>query len=104
MVLGQFFCQFTGSTAQTHCARRPQLVSKKFLKKFSQEQIFVSWCLITKIAKISASQKFPTIRYPPKIGPPSKMSPLSFFKKVIANCAIILKVHPPVQTIANKKH
>ena len=25
MVLGQFFCRFTGSAAQTHCARRPQL-------------------------------------------------------------------------------
>ena len=33
MVLGQFFCRFTGSAAQTHCARRPQLVSKKFLEK-----------------------------------------------------------------------
>ena len=36
MVLGQFFCRFTGSAAQTHCARRPQLVSKKFL----EEEIF----------------------------------------------------------------
>ena len=36
MVLGQFFCRFTGSEAQTHCARRPQLVSKKFL----EEEIF----------------------------------------------------------------
>ena len=36
IVLGQFFCQFTGSEAQTHCARRPQLVSKKFL----EEEIF----------------------------------------------------------------
>ena len=30
------FCRFTGSAAQTHCARRPQLVSKKFL----EEEIF----------------------------------------------------------------
>ena len=36
MVLGQMFCRFTGSVAQTHCARRPQLVSKKFL----EEEIF----------------------------------------------------------------
>ena len=36
MVLGQIFCRFTGSAAQTHCARRPQLVSKKFL----EEEIF----------------------------------------------------------------
>ena len=36
MVLGQFFCRFTGSEAQTHCARRPQLVSNKFL----EEEIF----------------------------------------------------------------
>ena len=41
MVLGQFFCRFTGSAAQlehTACARRhgPQLVSKKFL----EEEIF----------------------------------------------------------------
>ena len=36
MVLRQIFCRFTGSAAQTHCARRPQLVSKKFLK----EEIF----------------------------------------------------------------
>ena len=41
MVLGQFFCPFTGSAAQlehTACARRhgPQLVSKKFL----EEEIF----------------------------------------------------------------
>ena len=36
MVLGQIFCRFTGSAAQTHCARRPQLVSKKFW----EEEIF----------------------------------------------------------------
>ena len=37
MFLRQIFCQFTGSAAQTHCARRPQLVSKKFWrKKFSR--------------------------------------------------------------------
>ena len=36
MVLGQFFCRFTGSAAQTHCARRSQFVSKKFL----EEEIF----------------------------------------------------------------
>ena len=59
MVLGQFFCRFTGSAAQTHCARRPQLVSKKFLEK----EIFASWRLIAKIAKISASRKFRAIRY-----------------------------------------
>ena len=35
MVL-QFFCQFTGSEAQTHCAQRPQLVSIKFV----EEEIF----------------------------------------------------------------
>ena len=34
--IGQFFCRFTGSVAQTHCARRPRLVSKKFL----EEEIF----------------------------------------------------------------
>ena len=33
MVLGQFFCRFTGSAAQTHCAWHPQLVSNKFLEK-----------------------------------------------------------------------
>ena len=64
MVLGQFFCQFTGSAAQTHCARRPQPVSKKFLEEeILREQIFASWRLIAKIVKISASQKFPTIQY-----------------------------------------
>ena len=47
MVLGQFFCRFTGSAAQTHSAGRPQLVSKKFL----EEEIFASWLLIAKIAK-----------------------------------------------------
>ena len=31
-------------------------------KKFSWEQIFASWCLIVKIAKISASRKFPTVQ------------------------------------------
>ena len=36
MVLQQIFCRFTGSAAQTHCARHPQLVSKKFL----EEEIF----------------------------------------------------------------
>ena len=36
MVLREFFCRFTGSAALTHCARRPQLVSKKFL----EEEIF----------------------------------------------------------------
>ena len=36
MVLRQIFCRFTGSAAQTHCARRPQLVSKKFM----EEEIF----------------------------------------------------------------
>jgi len=36
MVLRQIFCQFTGSVAQTHCARHPQLVSKEFL----EEEIF----------------------------------------------------------------
>ena len=36
MVLGQFFCRFTGSVAQTHCARHPQLISEKFL----EEEIF----------------------------------------------------------------
>ena len=39
MVLELFFCQFTRSAAQTHCARRarrPQLISKKFL----EEEIF----------------------------------------------------------------
>ena len=41
----------------------PQLVSKKFLEekfKFSW-QIFASWCLVVKIAKISSTQKFPTL-------------------------------------------
>ena len=33
MVLWQFFCQFTGSAAQTRCARCPQLVSKKVLEE-----------------------------------------------------------------------
>ena len=33
MVLQQIFCQFTGSAAQTHCARRPQPVSRKFLEE-----------------------------------------------------------------------
>ena len=36
MVLRQIFSRFTGSAAQTHCARRPQLVSKKCL----EEEIF----------------------------------------------------------------
>ena len=55
------FCRFTGSAVRRYCA---WLVSKKFVeKKFSWEQIFASWCLIVKIAKISASQKFPAIRY-----------------------------------------
>ena len=37
MVLREFFCRFTGSAALTHCAQRPQLVSKKYL----EEEIFV---------------------------------------------------------------
>ena len=48
------FCRFTGSAARRHCAQL--VVSKKFL----EEQIFMKWCLITKIAKISTLQKFPT--------------------------------------------
>ena len=36
MVLRQIFYRFTGSAPQTHCARRPQLVSKNFL----EEEIF----------------------------------------------------------------
>ena len=36
MVLQQIFCRFTASVAQTHCARGPQLVNKKFL----EEEIF----------------------------------------------------------------
>ena len=32
-------------------------------KKFSQEEIFATWCLIVKISKISASRKVLTIRY-----------------------------------------
>ena len=32
-------------------------------RNFSREQIFASWRLIAKIAKISASRKFPAIRY-----------------------------------------
>ena len=37
MVLRQIFCWFTGgSAAQTHCARLPQLVNKKFF----EEEIF----------------------------------------------------------------
>ena len=32
-------------------------------KKFSREQIFATWHSIAKIAKISASRKFPAIRY-----------------------------------------
>ena len=31
--------------------------------KFLEEEIFASWCLIAKIVKISASQKFPAIQY-----------------------------------------
>ena len=51
--------------------------------KFSREQNFASWCLIAKIAKISASQKFSAIRHVPcpavvDVGrlstPPSKYS------------------------------
>ena len=78
MVLGEFFCRFTGSAAQTNCARRPQLVSKKF----SREQIFVgtnfrelafdrenreNFCL----AKISRYTVF------------KQMSPLHFCLKVV---------------------
>ena len=67
MVLGQIFCRFTGSAAQTHCARRPQLVSKKFL----EEEIFAgtnfrelafdreNFCL----AKISRYTVLVTFRY-----------------------------------------
>ena len=68
MVLGQFFCRFTGSAAQlehTACARRhgPQLVSKKFL----EEEIFAGTnfrelAFDREISKISASRKFPAIR------------------------------------------
>ena len=47
------FWQFTGSATRRHCA---WLVSKNIL----EEKIFASWCLIVKIAKISASWKFPT--------------------------------------------
>jgi len=36
MVLRQIFCRFTGSAAQTHGARLPQLVNKKFI----EEEIF----------------------------------------------------------------
>ena len=64
MVLGQIFYRFTGSATQTHCARRPQLVSKKFL----EEEIFAGTnfrelAFDREIAKISASRKFPAIRY-----------------------------------------
>ena len=70
MVLGQFFCRFTGSAAQlehTACARRhgPQLISKKFL----EQEIFAG-TNFRELAfdrenceKISASRKFPAIRY-----------------------------------------
>ena len=55
------FCRFTGSAAWRYCA---WLVSKKFMeKKIFVGTNFTSWCLIAKIAKISASQKFPAIRY-----------------------------------------
>ena len=58
------FCRPTGSVDQRLCAQLPQLVvSKNFGRgrhfsgnKFLQEQIFVSFCLIS---KIFASQKFP---------------------------------------------
>ena len=32
-------------------------------KKFSQEEIFATWCLIVKISKISASRTFLTVWY-----------------------------------------
>ena len=32
-------------------------------KKFSQQEIFITWCLIVKISKISVSRKFLTIWY-----------------------------------------
>ena len=40
--------------AQTHCARLPQPVSKKFLEK----EIFANWCLIAKIVKFFCLKKF----------------------------------------------
>ena len=40
MVLGEFFCRFTGSAAQTHCGRRPQLVSKKIFEEIFAETNF----------------------------------------------------------------
>ena len=53
-----FFCWFTGSAA------RARLVSKKFLEEKSfMGTNFASWCLIGKIAKLSALQTFPAIRY-----------------------------------------
>ena len=65
MVLRQILCQFTGSAAQTHCAQRPQFVSKKFL----EEEIFAG-TNFRELAfdrknrkKLSASRKFPAIQY-----------------------------------------
>ena len=74
MVLRQIFCRFTGSAAQTHCAQRPQFVSKKFL----EEEIFAGTNFRelafdrAKIAKISASRKFPAMRYTPNFAPLSR--------------------------------
>ena len=39
------------------------LNSLEFLEEVLQERIFASYCLITKITKISALWKFPTIQY-----------------------------------------
>ena len=61
MVLRQIFYRFTGSAPQTLCSASS--ARNFWRKKFSREQIFVSWRLIAKIAKISTSRKFPAIRY-----------------------------------------
>ena len=60
MVLGQIFYRFTGSATQTHCARRPQLVSKKFL----EEEIFAG-TNFRELAfdRAGKSRKFPATRY-----------------------------------------
>ena len=56
----QIFCRFTGSAAQTHCARCLQLVSKKFLK----EEIFTgtNFRELAFDREIFYLAKFPAIR------------------------------------------
>ena len=64
MVLGQFSVDLLDLRLKHTVLGVLSSSGRKFWrKKFSREQIFASWRLIAKIGNISASRKFPAIRY-----------------------------------------